>query len=49
MIRSHKEKCDILRVSSEDIELNKMVARVKQDFARGNKAKIPHKIYEHQK
>ena len=29
--------------------MNIMVARVKQDFARGNKAKIPHKIYEHQK
>ena len=26
-----------------------MVARVKQDFARGSKAKIPHKIYEHLK
>ena len=48
-IRSHKEKCDILKVSNENIELSIILARVKQDFARGSKAKIPHKIYEHLK
>ena len=36
-------------MSSEDNELNIVVARVKQDFAKSNKAKIPHKIYEHLK
>ena len=30
-------------MSSEDIELTIMVARAKQDFARGNTSKIPHK------
>ena len=36
-------------MSNEEGELNIMVARVKQDFVRGRKAKIPHKIYEHLK
>ena len=37
-IRSHRKKCDILKVSNEEGELNLMVARVKQNFTRGNNA-----------
>ena len=32
---------------SKDNELNIVVARLKQVFAKDNKAKIPHMIYEH--
>ena len=48
-LRSHKWKCKSLKVKNKKVELDLMVNKIQQDFARGNMAKIPHMIYEHLK